>query len=70
MNKNLLIGVVIVIFLVIAVFQTIQIYNIKNSNLNKQPALSDYDKMMQEHHGTQAVSTQSVSNLPEQVGGC
>jgi len=83
MNKNILIGAVVAIFLVIAIFQTVQIYNIKDSNKVTGNAVSsgsidtstmtENEKMNYEMHGTipaRLLSGSAQNNPPQQVGSC
>ena len=82
MNKNILIGAVVAIFLVIAIFQTVQIYNIKDSNKVTGNAVSsgsidtstmtENEKMNYEMHGTipARFSGSAQNNPPQQVGSC
>ena len=82
MNKNILIGAVVAIFLVIAIFQTVQIYNIKNDNKVTGNAISsgnidtstmtENEKMNYEMHGTipARFSGSAQNNPPQMVGGC
>ena len=75
MNKTLVITIVLVVLVVISLVQAIQIGEIKKSiastgNVVKSNPQSDYDKMMQEHHGGSPTASNDVNNLPDMVGGC
>ncbi len=84
MNKNILIGAVVAIFLVIAIFQTVQIYSLKTTKSNtasgnvatggaiNMDGWTENEKMNYDMHGTIPARAQSqpTSNLPTQVGGC
>ncbi len=77
MKKNTLMIVAMVVLGLFIVLQFYQLQQIKNqitTNAVAGEELSDYDKMMAEHHPDQAKqksgAASSANNLPQMVGGC
>lgn len=84
MNKNILIGAVVAIFLVIAIFQTVQIYSLKTGKSNtatgnvatggaiNMDGWTENEKMNYDMHGTIPARIQGTqpSSGSGMVGGC